>query len=72
MSDKLPAKQQRVINHLLSKGWEENGATNRLRKGNRRVYIAAKETNFSIATADGPGFVQVVPNQDFKKIQELA
>lgn len=73
MSDeRLPTKQQRAINHLLTKGWEENGAPNRLKKGNRRVFVGAKQTSFSIQTADGPGFFENFDTKDFKRIQEMA
>lgn len=69
--ERLPTRQQRVINNLLTSGWEENGAPNRLKKGNRRVYVGVKETNFSVQLPDGPGFVEVLPTSDFKRIKEL-
>lgn len=65
-------KQQRIINLLLTKGWEENGAPHRLKKGNRRVCVGIEQTSFSTQTANGPGFFENFDTKDFKKVVESA
>lgn len=70
--DRLPTRQQRVINHLITKGWEENGAPHRLKKGNRRVCVGTTHTSFSIQTVNGPDFFESIDTKDFKSIQDAS
>jgi len=61
--------QQRVINYLLSSGWVQNGSSQRLRKGVRRVNVGETTTSFSV---EGNTHYQTVPTRQFNKIKELA
>jgi hypothetical protein len=68
----LPPKQQKIINLLRMKGWKENGAPNRLKKGFRRVFIGVKQTTFSVRHGHEDTNFENLQTKDFEGIKAKA
>ncbi len=72
LDEPLPPKQQKVINFLRMKGWEENGAPNRLKKGFRRVFIGVKQTTFSLRYGHEDTDFENLQTKNFDEIKAKA